>query len=135
MNTRLSKIFGVKILPVAGKVTSTAKDMLDQETEYLEYLRNRKKFFVMTQIQQTRVHVIKKRKKKKKDDPNRRGGFGLFPPFRRRKKKVRVKKTLKEKVKQHARIKGKKANRNIKSKLERTFKRPSAGPGLSLIHI
>ena len=127
--SRLSNIFGLKLLPVSGEMTSTAKDMLDQETEYLEYLRNRKKFFVMTQIQQTRVHVIKKRKKKKKDDPNRRGGFGLFPPFRRRKKKVRVKKTLKEKVKQHARIKGKKANRNIKSKLERTFKRPSAGPG------
>ena len=127
--SRLSNIFGLKLLPVSGEMTSTAKDMLDQETEYLEYLRNRKKFFVMTQIQQTRVHVIKKRKKKKKDDPNRRGGFGLFPPFRRRKKKVRVKKTVKEKVKQHARIKGKKANRNIRSKLERAFKKPSAGPG------
>lgn len=127
--SRLSNIFGLKLLPVSGEMTSTAKDMLDQETEYLEYLRNRKKFFVMTQIQQTRVHVIKKRKKKKKDDPNRSGGFGLFPPFRRRKKKVRVKKTVKEKVKQHARIKGKKANRNIRSKLERAFKKPSAGPG------
>ena len=57
MNTRLSKIFGVKILPVAGKVTSTAKQMLDTEMEYIEYLRNRRKFFFMTQVQQTRVVV------------------------------------------------------------------------------
>jgi len=127
--SRLSNIFGLKLLPVSGEMTSTAKSMLDQETEYLDYLRNRKKFFVMTQIQQTRVQVVKKRKKRKKDENRRGGGGGIFPPFGRKKKKVRVKKSLKEKAKQFGRIKGKKANKNIKSTLERTFKRPSAGPG------
>ena len=75
MNTRLSKIFGVKILPVAGKVTSTAKDMLDTEMEYIEYLRNRKKFFFMTQVQQTRVLVRgRSKKEEEKKDKKRRSG-------------------------------------------------------------
>ena len=78
--SRLSNIFGLKLLPVSGEMTSTAKDMLDQETEYLEYLRNRKKFFVMTQVQQTRVIVAKRRRGRKKDEP-RGGGGGIFPPF------------------------------------------------------
>ena len=73
MNTRLSKIFGVKILPVAGKVTSTAKEMLDTEMEYIEYLRNRKKFFFMTQVQQTRVSV---RGKSKKEEEKKKKGKG-----------------------------------------------------------
>ena len=80
--SRLSNIFGLKLLPVSGEMTSTAKSMLDQETEYLDYLRNRKKFFVMTQIQQTRVQVVKKRKKKNEGGG---GAVGMFPPFRRRK--------------------------------------------------
>ena len=90
MKARLTNIFGIKLLPVSGEMTSTAKDMLDQEIEYIDYLRNRKKFFFMTQVQQTRVHVVAKRKKKKEDPNRRRGGF-LFPPFKRRKKKVKNK--------------------------------------------
>ena len=125
MKARLTNIFGLKLLPVSGEMTSTAKDMLDQEIEYIDYLRNRKKFFFMTQVQQTRVHVVAKRKKKK-EDPNRRrrGGLLWFP--KRRKKKVRVKKTLKEKVKQQARIKGKKVNKNVRKGLENAFRKPSA---------
>ena len=64
MKARLTNIFGLKLLPVSGEMTSTAKDMLDQEIEYIDYLRNRKKFFFMTQVQQTRVHVVAKRKRK-----------------------------------------------------------------------
>ena len=125
MKARLTNIFGLKLLPVSGEMTSTAKDMLDKEIEYIDYLRNRKKFFFMTQVQQTRVHVVAKRKKKK-EDPNRRrrGGLLWFP--KRRKKKVRVKKTLKEKVKQQARIKGKKVNKNVRKGLENAFRKPSA---------
>ena len=67
-------MFGLKLLPVSGEMTRSAKNMLDTEMEYIEYLRNRKKFFFMTQVQQTRVVVkknivekeeVKKRKKKK----------------------------------------------------------------------
>ena len=66
MKARLTNIFGLKLLPVSGEMTSTAKDMLDQEIEYIDYLRNRKKFFFMTQVQQTRVHVVAKEKRKRK---------------------------------------------------------------------
>ena len=84
MKARLTNIFGLKLLPVSGEMTSTAKDMLDKEIEYIDYLRNRKKFFFMTQVQQTRVHVVAKRKKKK-EDPNRRrrGGLLWFPKRRK----------------------------------------------------
>ncbi len=66
MNRRaISKMLGVKLLPVSGEMTRSAKDMLDTEMEYIDYLRNRRKFFVMTNLQQTRV--ITGRKKKDRD--------------------------------------------------------------------
>ena len=65
MKARLTNIFGLKLLPVSGEMTSTAKDMLDKEIEYIDYLRNRKKFFFMTQIQQTRVSSKEKSKGKR----------------------------------------------------------------------
>ena len=130
--SRLSNIFGLKLLPVSGEMTSTAKSMLDQETEYLDYLRNRKKFFVMTQIQQTRVQVVKKRKKKNETGG---GAVGMFPPFRRRKKKVKSrlkktpKKTFMEKAKQKGRIKGKQLNK----KFGNAFKKSSNLPGANKV--
>ena len=101
MNTRLSKIFGVKILPVAGKVTSTAKDMLDTEMEYIEYLRNRKKFFFMTQVQQTRVLVRgRSKKEEEKKDKKRRSGSILNTLNKARKiKKALGNKKLNKKTK------------------------------------
>ena len=58
MNRRaISKMLGVKLLPVSGKMTRTAKNMLDTEMEYIDYLRNRRKFFVMTNLMQQRVVV------------------------------------------------------------------------------
>ena len=107
MKARLTNIFGLKLLPVSGEMTSTAKDMLDKEIEYIDYLRNRKKFFFMTQIQQTRVTVKKRVKAKEKEETKKRSGLRL--PFRK-KRKVK-KKNLKQKVKQKARIKGRKAKR------------------------
>ena len=107
MKARLTNIFGLKLLPVSGEMTSTAKDMLDKEIEYIDYLRNRKKFFFMTQIQQTRVTVKKRVKVKEKEETKKRSGLRL--PFRK-KRKVK-KKNLKQKVKQKARIKGRKAKR------------------------
>ena len=77
MKARLTNIFGLKLLPVSGEMTSTAKDMLDQEPEYIDYLRNRKKFFFMTQVQQTRVHVRKKVKAQDEYEKKKRRG-GLF---------------------------------------------------------
>ena len=107
MKARLTNIFGLKLLPVSGEMTSTAKDMLDKEIEYIDYLRNRKKFFFMTQIQQTRVQVKKRVKAQSKEETKKRSGLRL--PFRK-KRKVK-KKNLKQKVKQRARIQGKKAKR------------------------
>ena len=109
MKARLTNIFGLKLLPVSGEMTSTAKDMLDKEIEYIDYLRNRKKFFFMTQIQQTRVTVKKRVKAKEKEETKKRKGLRL--PFRKRPKKKVKKKNLKQKVKQKARIKGRKAKR------------------------
>ena len=76
MNRRaISKMLGVKLLPVSGKMTRTAKNMLDTEMEYIDYLRNRKKFFVMTNLMQQRVIVGGKKKDRDADgtDPKRRG--------------------------------------------------------------
>tara|TARA_B100000941_G_scaffold187984_1_gene135341 strand:- start:3459 stop:5552 length:2094 start_codon:yes stop_codon:yes gene_type:complete len=116
MKARLTNIFGLKLLPVSGEMTSTAKDMLDQETEYIDYLRRRKKFFFMTQVQQTRVHVRKKVKVKAQDEKKERSG-GLFRRRRKRKTKVRVKKkkSLKEIARQRARIAGRKTNRGARA--------------------
>ena len=107
MKARLTNIFGLILLPVSGEMTSTAKDMLDKEIEYIDYLRNRKKFFFMTQIQQTRVTVKKRVKAQPKEETKKRSGLRL--PFRK-KRKVK-KKNLKQKVKQRARIQGRKAKR------------------------
>ena len=63
MKKRVAAMFGIKLLPVSGKMVSTAKKMLDTEMEYIEYLRNRKKMFFMTQVQQTQVTVVSKKAK------------------------------------------------------------------------
>ena len=75
MKARLTNIFGLKLLPISGEMTSTAKDMLDQEIEYIDYLRNRKKFFFMTQIQQTRVQVKKRVKAQSKEETKKKSGL------------------------------------------------------------
>jgi murein DD-endopeptidase MepM/ murein hydrolase activator NlpD len=120
MNTRLSKIFGVKILPVAGKVTSTAKEMLDTEMEYIEYLRNRRKFFFMTQVQQTRVSVRgKSQKEEEKKKKKSRGGGVLNTVNKLRKiKKALGNKKLNKKTKlgrfrRNLRAGGLKLNRKV----------------------
>ena len=56
-------MFGIKLLPVSGSMVSSAKNMLDTEMEYISYLRNRKKMFFMTQVQQTKVTVVSKKRK------------------------------------------------------------------------
>ena len=66
----ISKMLGTKLLPVSGEMTSSAKDMLDTEMEYIDYLRNRRKFFVMTNVQQTRVLTGKKKKDRDADGKN-----------------------------------------------------------------
>lgn len=111
--SRLSNIFGLKLLPVSGEMTSTAKDMLDQEIEYIDYLRSRKKFFFMTQVQQTRVHVRKKKKCRPVPKDQTPGGRGFWRRRRKVKSKVKVKKKvpLKQLVKQKARIKGQQLNK------------------------
>ena len=83
MRKALGAIFGLKLLPVSGDMVSTAKEMLDTEMEYIEYLRKRKKFFFMTQVQQTRVVIAPKRKRKA---PAQGGGGIGVPPVRRRRK-------------------------------------------------
>ena len=72
MNRRaISKMLGVKLLPVSGEMTRSAKDMLDTEMEYIDYLRNRRKFFVMTNLQQTRVIAGRKKKDRDADGKNK----------------------------------------------------------------
>ena len=63
----VSKMLGTKLLPVSGEMTRSAKGMLDTEMEYIDYLRNRRKFFVMTQIQQQRVLTGSKKKDRDAD--------------------------------------------------------------------
>ena len=62
MKKRVAAMFGIKLLPVSGRMVHTAKRMLDTEMEYIEYLRNRKKMFFMTQVQQTQVTVVSKKR-------------------------------------------------------------------------
>ena len=114
--SRLSNIFGSKLLPISGEMTSTAKNMLDQETEYIDYLRNRKKFFVMTQIQQTRVTIAKRKTKAKKEEEKKKKKRGGKPWWMRSKKKGK-KKTLLQKAKKRARIAGRKTKVGIKKKV------------------
>ena len=81
MKKRVAAMFGIKLLPVSGRMVHTAKRMLDTEMEYIEYLRNRKKMFFMTQVQQTQVTVVGKKraaaenKKKKKSSGNLLGNL------------------------------------------------------------
>ena len=63
MKKRVAAMFGIKLLPVSGSMVSSAKNMLDTEMEYISYLRNRKKMFFMTQVQQTKVTVVSKKRK------------------------------------------------------------------------
>ena len=90
MNRRaISKMLGVKLLPVSGKMTRTAKNMLDTEMEYIDYLRNRKKFFIMTNLLQQRV-VVGGRKRDRDADGGDGGGFGIPRNRRILKKKKRL---------------------------------------------
>ena len=127
--SRLSNIFGLKLLPVSGEMTSTAKDMLDQEIEYIDYLRSRKKFFFMTQVQQTRVHVRKKKKCRPVPKDQTPGGRGFWRRRRKVKSKVKVKKKvpLKQLVKQKARIKGQQLNKRAYTCLLYTSPSPRDG--------
>ena len=69
---------------IRDSTTASAKKMLDTEMEYISYLRNRKKFFFMTQIQQTRVTVAKKKLEEKKKKKRKGGGFPWLRRLRRR---------------------------------------------------
>ena len=83
--TALNRLLGGKLVKPVSSVAKSANQMLDTEHEYLTYLRNRKKFFFMTQVQQTRVVLGKKGKK----DPEQQvGGGGALPFFRPRRKKL-----------------------------------------------
>ena len=62
-------MFGSSLVEPAHNTTASAKKMLDTEMEYISYLRNRKKFFFMTQLQQTQVTVARK---KGEEDKNRK---------------------------------------------------------------
>ena len=72
-------MFGIKLLPVSGSMVSSAKNMLDTEMEYISYLRNRKKMFFMTQVQQTKVTVVSKKRKEveKKVKQKRKSGLTI----------------------------------------------------------
>jgi len=81
---RLSRFFGAKLTKPSVGTLKAADKMLQTEHEYLTFLRNRKKFFFMTQIQQTRVQVAKKGKYKQGDAPRGRGlGLPRLPRVRR----------------------------------------------------
>ena len=84
--TALNRLLGGKLVKPVSSVAKSANQMLDTEHEYLTYLRNRKKFFFMTQVQQTRVVLGKKGKGH--EDKSKWGGGGLpglRPPPRRKK--------------------------------------------------
>ena len=77
--TALNRLLGGKLVKPVSSVAKSANQMLDTEHEYLTYLRNRKKFFFMTQVQQTRVVLGKKGKGH--EDKSKFGGGGM--PFMR----------------------------------------------------
>ncbi len=106
-------MFGIKLLPVSGRMVSTAKNMLDTEMEYISYLRNRKKMFFMTQVQQTRVTVVSKKRKEAEKKIKQKSKSGLTIPKKFLQKKG--KDTLKQRMK---RVKG----RNPIVKLKRKMK-------------
>tara|TARA_B100000886_G_scaffold339565_1_gene305433 strand:+ start:4212 stop:6281 length:2070 start_codon:yes stop_codon:yes gene_type:complete len=113
MKKRVAAMFGIKLLPVSGRMVSTAKNMLDTEMEYISYLRNRKKMFFMTQVQQTRVTVVSKKREaeKKKIEQKRKNSVTVPKKFLKNKGKD----TLKQRMK---RVKG----RNPIVKLKRKMK-------------
>ena len=113
MRKALGAIFGLKLLPVSGDMVHAAKDMLDTEMEYIEYLRKRKRFFFMTQVQQTRVAVVPKGRKK---------GYSQSTVEDRRKRRTKrrsrttVPKTWLAIAEQKARIAGKKTGKALNKK-------------------
>lgn len=121
MNRRaISKMLGVKLLPVSGEMTRTAKKMLDTEMEYIDYLRNRKKFFVMTQIQQQRVTIGKAKAERDADGKDKK------------KNRFRLRKRLKPKKKVRFKNKGKGTKigrfvRNVRAGVKRLGGAPSLG--------
>ncbi len=120
MKKRVAAMFGIKLLPSSGKLVSSAKRMLDTEMEYIEFLRNKKKMFFMTQVQQTRVTVISKKAKEAEGKKKSSGGGGLLQNLLndRLKKKLRAKpgkSSLKDRMKK---VKG----RNPIVKLKRKMK-------------
>ena len=82
--TALNRLLGGKLVKPVSSVAKSANEMLDTEHEYLTYLRNRKKFFFMTQVQQTRVVLGKKRKGSEDKSKFPDGGGGGVPYLRRR---------------------------------------------------
>ena len=116
MKRRVAAMFGIKLLPVSGKMVFDAKKMLDTEMEYIEFLRNKKKMFFMTQVQQTRVTVVSKKAKaaeEKKDSGG--GGAGLLSQLLRGRRKPPGKTSLDKRLKK---VKG----RNPIVKLKRKMK-------------
>ena len=114
MKARVAAMFGIKLLPVSGSMVSSAKNMLDTEMEYISYLRNRKKMFFMTQVQQTRVTVVSKKRKEAEKKVKQKSNRGTTIPkkfFQRKGNKM----TLKERMKK---VKG----RNPITKLKRKMK-------------
>jgi len=83
--TALNRLLGGKLVKPVSSVAKSANQMLDTEHEYLTYLRNRKKFFFMTQVQQTRVVLGKKGKGHEDKSKFGGGGLPLIRPFRRKK--------------------------------------------------
>ena len=83
--TALNRLLGGKLVKPVSSVAKSANQMLDTEHEYLTYLRNRKKFFFMTQVQQTQVTVAQKGGKSPEQQVGGGGGGLPFRPSRRRK--------------------------------------------------
>ena len=115
MKKRVAAMFGIKLLPSSGKLVSSAKRMLDTEMEYIEFLRNKKKMFFMTQVQQTRVTVISKKAKAAEEKKDSGGGAGLLSQLLRRRRKPPRKTSLEKRLKK---VKG----RNPIVKLKRKMK-------------
>ena len=121
MKARVAAMFGIKLLPVSGKMVSSAKTMLDTEMEYLEYLRNRKRFFFMTQVQQTRVKVVSKKAKKAEEKKDSGSGGSLLGNLLKRKLKKRLlkkkrlpkKKNILNKARRNMRAKGLRMGRKV----------------------
>ena len=114
MKARVAAMFGIKLLPVSGSMVSSAKNMLDTEMEYISYLRNRKKMFFMTQVQQTKVTVVSKKAKAAEKKVQQKSNRGLTIPKKFLQRKGN-KMTLKERMKK---VKG----RNPITKLKRKMK-------------